>query len=212
MKVSGRVASALYWLLEFVKFSRANTALFLLTVVAFVGNYIQHYIPGSIMFGGIAVMISLRLFGFARGMVVALAAAIGASQFSNVTGIWLVLLLEAAFVGGALLSKKLRNIVLIDGVFWVVFGMLLLWSLLGESGSNDAWYHALTIGFNGLSNALLASILLVFLPWHRWLQLADNQDAVPLQHLVFNLVLACVVFPAFVLTLLTIRDETRSIR
>lgn len=212
MKVSGRAANVLYRLPEFVKLSRANTAFLLLTVVAFGGNYIQHYFPGSIVLGGIAVMISLRLFGFARGMVVALAAAIGAAQFSHVAGVWLVLLLEAAFVGGVLSSKKARNIALIDGVFWVVFGMLLLWSLLGERGSNDAWYHALTIGFNGLSNALLASILLVFLPWHRWLQLTDNQDAVPLQHLVFNLLLACVVFPAFALTLLTIHDETRSIR
>lgn len=164
------------------------------------------------MFGGIAVMISLRLFGFARGVAVALAAAIGASQFSNVTGISMVLLLEAVFVGGVLSSKKARNVALIDGVFWVVFGMFLLWSSLEEGGSNDALYHALTLGFNGVFNALLASILLDFLPWRRWLQLADKKDAVPLQHLVFNLILAFVVFPAFILTLLNIRDETRSIR
>lgn len=164
------------------------------------------------MFGGIAVMICLRLFGFVPGMVVALAAAIGASQFSNITGISIVLLSEAVFVGGVLSSKKARNVALIDGVFWVVFGMFLLWSLLEESGSNDAWYHALTLGFNGVFNALLASILLDFLPWRRWLQLADTKDVVPLQHLVFNLILAFVVFPAFILTLLTIRDGTRSIR
>lgn len=164
------------------------------------------------MLGGIAVMISLRLFGFARAMVVALAAAIGVFQLSHVTAISMVLLLEAVFVGGVLSSKKARNVALIDGVFWVAFGMLLLWSLLGESGSDDALYHALTLGFNGVFNALLASLMLDFPPWRRWLKLADKQDVVPLQDMVFNLVLAFVVFPAFILTLLHIRDETRSIR
>lgn len=212
MKIPARVALALRRLIEFVKLSRANIALFLLTVAAFGGNYIQHYYLGSIMFGGIAVMISLRLFGFVPGMAVALAAAIGASQFSSITSISMVLLLEAVFVGGMLSGKKARNIALIDGVFWVVFGMFLLWYVLAESGSNDALYHALSLGFNGIFNALIASLLLNFLPWRRWLHFADERDAVPLQHLVFNLILAFVVFPAFILTQLTIRDETRSIR
>lgn len=188
----------------------------MLAIAGLAGNYFHsHFFFGAdFMFGSIAALIALRLFGTARGALVAAIAA-GYTLFE-----WghpyaaAVLVLEALLVGRALAGRH-KNTVLFDGVFWLFLGMPLIWASqygLLHSDASIASYLALKQGFNGVFNAMAASLILDFLPVYRWAWgTTAAKEKIPLHRLVFNLLLASIVFPAFILVSLGGRGEVEEI-
>ncbi|NER32660.1 MAG: response regulator [Oscillatoria sp. SIO1A7] len=181
-----------------------------LMVAGYAGNYfkLSLFFGVDFLFGSIAVWLVVYLYGVIWGTI----AAIVASSFTYL--IWghpyaiVIFTCEALFVG-TLLRRKRQNIVLLDGIYWVLVGMPLVW--IFYSGSlNMAPIQAGTIVFkqavNGIFNALVASLAIANLPLDKWAGRQERQSTLSLQDTLFNLLVAFVFFPALLLTVLNGRD------
>ncbi len=199
--------------LNFQFLPRATAALMFLALAAFAGNYFHLYlfIGAAFLFGSIAVLLALRLFGIAWGIAAGIAgAAFALFETSNHAVAAALLILEPLIVGLALKYGRCRNIALIDGAYWLSLGMPLMWGMelwLQHGDLSSAGYFAMIQGFNGIFNALVAGLLLDYLPLRRWAGVAEELQRVALQHLAFNLLAAFLVFSAFFVITLNGKDE-----
>lgn len=201
--------------LNFHLVPRTVAALAFLIVAAFAGNYfhLHLFIGACFLFGSIATLLVLRLFGLGWGVAAGVAgAAFVLFETSNYAAAATLLVLEPLIVGLALRYGRCRNIALVDGAYWLLLGMPLmlgmeLWLLHGDLSS--AWYFAMILGFNGIFNALVAGLLLDYLPLRRWVGAVEAQQRVALRHLVFNLLAAFLVFSAFLVIVLNGEDEVQ---
>ena len=194
---------------------RSTAALALLIVAAFAGNYfhLHLFIGAGFLFGSVATLLALRLFGTGWGVVVGVAgSAFALFETSNYAAAATLLVLEPLLVGLALRYGTCRNIALVDGAYWLLLGMPLMWGIelgLQHGDLPSAWYFALILGFNGIFNALMAGLLLDYLPLRRWAGVAEERQRVALQHLTFNLLAAFLVFSAFFVIVLNGKDEVK---
>ena len=195
---------------------RPALALTVLAIAGLAGNHIHsHLLFGTdFVFGSIAVLVALRLFGTAWGTLIAAIMAVYALNEWWDPYAAVMPVLEALLVGRTLAGQR-KNIVLFDGTFWLLLGMPLIWAAqykLLHSDVSVATYLALKQGFNGIFNATAASLILDFLPVSRWVRGAvAEKEKIPLHRLVFNLLLASIVFPAFALLSLSGGDEAKKI-
>lgn len=194
---------------------RSAAALALLIVAAFAGNYfhLHLFIGAGFLFGSIATLLVLRLFGIGWGVA---AGAAGASfalfEASNYAVAANLLLLEPLLVGLALRHGRCRNVALIDGAYWLLLGMPLMGAMefwLQHGDYSSALYFAMIQGFNGIFNALLAALLLDYLPLPRWAGATGEAQQVALHHLIFNLLASFLVFSALFVIALNGSDEVR---
>ncbi|MDP2783508.1 MAG: HAMP domain-containing protein, partial [Sulfurimicrobium sp.] len=194
---------------------RSAAALAFLIVAAFAGNYfhLHLFIGAGFLFGGIATLLVLRLFGIGWGVTAGMAGAVFALfETSSYAAAATLLVLEPLIVGLALRYGRCRNIALVDGAYWLLLGMPLMWGMdlwLLHGDLSSAWYFTMILGFNGIFNALVAGLLLDYLPLRRWVGAAEAQQRVALRHLVFNLLAAFLVFSAFMVIVLNGKDEVQ---
>lgn len=193
---------------------RSAMILAFLIIAAFTGNYFHlHLFVGTgFIFGSVATLLVVRLYGPGLGVVAGLAGASAVLVESGLLYVACLLALEPLLVGWALLRGRCNNIAVADGAFWLLLGMPLL--LVAELGLNhDELYTglfiALILGFNGIFNALIASLFLDYLPVHRWFGMPDDPSGVPLRHLAFNLLASFLVSAMFLIILLNGKDEVK---
>ncbi|MEW6495026.1 MAG: ATP-binding protein [Cyanobacteriota bacterium] len=165
------------------------------------------------LFGSIASLIVVCLYGTAWGTVVA--AITGFHTFV----LWghpyaaIILTLEALFVGGGG-RRKQQNILLLDGFYWICIGMPLVWLFYAEFMGVQAqtvWLVMLKQSINGIFNALIASLLLTHLPVRNWVVRRKSANTFSLQLILFNLLVAFVLFPALTLVVLNSRSAMSNI-
>ncbi len=194
---------------------RSSVALAVFFGAAFSGNYfhLHLFIGAGFLFGSIATLLALRLFGIGWGIASGVAgAAFALFETSNYAAAATLLALEPLVVGMALRYGRCRNIALVDGAYWLLLGMPLMLGIelwLQHGDLSTAWYFAMILGFNGIFNALVAGLLLDYLPLRRWVGAAEELQRVALQHLAFNLLAAFLVFSAFFVIVLNGRDEVK---
>lgn len=194
---------------------RSSIVLALLIGAALAGNYfhLHLFIGTAFLFGSITTLLALRLFGIGWGVVAGMAgSAFALFETSNYAAAATLLVLEPLIVGLALRHGRCRNIVLVDGAFWLLLGMPAMWGMdlwVHHGDNSSAWYFAMILGFNGIFNALVAGLLLDYLPLRRWAAVAEEAQRVALQHLAFNLLAAFLVFSAFFVIVLNGRDEVK---
>ncbi|MFH2211964.1 MAG: PAS domain S-box protein [Pseudomonadota bacterium] len=194
---------------------RFTAALAFLIVAAFAGNYfhLQLFIGTGFLFGSIAMLLALRLFGIGWGLVTGLAgAAFALFESNNYAVAATMLVFEPVLVGLGLRFSRCRNIAVVDGAYWLLAGMPLMWGigLWFQHGDHlSAWYFAMILGFNGIFNALVAGLLLDYLPLRRWSGAMQAEKQVTLQQLTFNLLAALLVFSAFFVIVFNGKDEVR---
>lgn len=189
----------------------SSLVLAFLLVAGFFGNllHLHLFIGTGFIFGSVAALLVLRLFGLPWGFLAGVAGAIYPFLEASHPYSALLLAVEPVLVGLAL-RGKCQNIALLDGAFWFFLGMPLLaatelWLHHGDFYASS--YFALIHGFNGIFNALLATLILDFLPVRRWAGLPAEPQRVPLQQLTFNILASFLVFSAFFLILFNGKDE-----
>ncbi len=137
---------------------RSKLALWLLMVAGLLVNcFPLPMLPAvDFLFGSIAAMIVLHGYGLGWGALCALVA----SSYTLV--LWhhpyavVIFVAEVLFVG--LLLRPNRSIVLLDGLFWVVLGMPLVWLLYHhvlDVEADETRLVMLKDAVNGIFNALL---------------------------------------------------------
>ena len=186
------------------------SVLALLGVAGFLGNYFTFplFFGADFLFGSIAVLLVLYFYGLGWGMAAAVIAN-GYTYFLwghpygfiNFVG-------EALFVG-VLLRKGRRNLLVLDGLFWLSVGMPLVCiehGVLMNMGAISTSFIMLKQAINGIFNALLASLAICYLPHDRLFRHPRLSRSVTLQESLFSLLVMMVLFPALLLTLLEIKQ------
>lgn len=162
------------------------------------------------LFGSIAVLMTVGIYGLRWGV---LAALIASSWTLHLFGhpyamIWLTG--EALFVGLLLERGRSRNIILCTTVYWPLIGApLLLFFFLVVMGVPLTGTIAATLMYwiIGITNSLVASLLLNFVPpfsamWHP----RGSRPTVAVHQLVFSLLISIVLLPAIVIMVIHGRD------
>jgi PAS domain S-box-containing protein len=187
--------------------SHSRSSIMLLMVLigcGFAANFFApHLIIGfSYFFGSVFVLITVRLFGTGWGLVAgAIAASATIVPFGHAYALtWLCA--EPLFVGWLLKKGKTRNIIFFDAVYWPVLGAPLLWIVFRFVMGVDTPLSVaalLLYWLTGITNALLASILMTHVPGLANFGRPEVQRSIPLHQLIFNVLMAAVLIPAFVM-------------
>jgi PAS domain S-box-containing protein/putative nucleotidyltransferase with HDIG domain len=194
---------------------KALALLVVLVLLGCLGNYfvLPLFFGADFIFGSIAVFIVFNFYGLGWGLLAALI--INSLTYS----LWghpysfITFMLEALFVGYFLHLKR-RNIVLLDGLFWLVAGMPLAYvfmALVLQLGPLNGLFIMLKQSVNGVFNALIANLAINYLPWGKFLGTGPSHRTTSLRLTLSNLLVAVILVPALIIMLLNSRDEVKNI-
>jgi signal transduction histidine kinase len=176
--------------------------LIMLTVAGYAGNYFSYPFGFGVdfLFGSIAVLIVVNLYGIWWGAIACLIAS------SHTIILWqhpyalLIFICEALFVAIRLRRGK-QNLLTSDMLFWVLVGIPLVLIFYGHVlrvGVITTSIIALKQPVNGIFNALIASLILNCKPIYRWAN-STQKATVFFEQILLNLLVAFVLIPALLL-------------
>ena len=176
--------------------------LIVLTAVGYAGNYFSYPFGFGVdfLFGSIAVLIAVSLYGIWWGAFCALIA----SSYTII--LWqhpyalIIFVGEALFVGWRM-RRGDRQLLISDMIFWVLIGMplvLLFYGYILKVGTITTLIILLKQPVNGIFNALIASLILNYQPIHRWSN-SSKKATVFFKQLLLDLLVAFVLIPALIL-------------
>jgi PAS domain S-box-containing protein len=190
----------------------------LLICCGFAGNFfaLPLYLGFDYLLGSIFVLLVLRLFGTGWGVIAGLIAS-SATIFRlghPYAMAWLCA--EPLFVGWLLEKGKTRNIILFDAVYWPLAGLPLIWlffSAVMHVAIPVTLAAMLLQWITGVTNALVASLLLTHLPSLARIGGDESRRLIPIHLLIFNVLMAAVLIPAVVILAIHGRNaEGRALR
>lgn len=179
-------------------------------MAGYAGNYfnLSLFFGVDFLFGSIAVLIVVCLYGISWGAIAAMIA--GAHTFFLWGHPYAAIILSCeGFLVGWWQRRKCPNLLLVDGFFWVFVGMPLVWLFYG--GVMGVEIHTVVLvmlkqAVNGIFNALIASLLLAHTPLRNWAACPKVAKTFSLQQTIFNFLVAFVLFPTLILLVLNSRS------
>ncbi len=189
----------------------AKILLLVLLCGAIAGNHLKLplYFKMDLFFGSIFTMLIIQLFGFRWGVL----AALGSSTYSwlmwnhHLSGVNFVC--EAIFVG-YLLKRKNLSLVTLSTTYWLIMGMPLAWlyfTFIVHLSTDATLPIMLKQGINGIFNALVATLIVTFLPFLGKFRVDEENRQVTFQQIISIALAACVLFPMLSITILSIRED-----
>ncbi len=187
-------------------FSKPNFLSIVLVAAGWMGNYVSLplFFGVDFLFGSIAVLITIRLYGLFWGTLVALVAGSYTCFLWHHPYALVIFTGEAVFIG-LLLRRQSQNLLLLDGIYWLCIGMPLVWLFYGgvmQMPATAVWLILLKQPVNGLFNALIASLLIAHLPLHKWANRPQLNTTFPLRQTLINFLVAFVFFPVLIILVL----------
>jgi signal transduction histidine kinase/CheY-like chemotaxis protein len=180
----------------------------LLTIAGFLGNYytIPLFFGADFLFGSIAVLLILYLYGASWGMISAIVI------YSHTIVLWghpfgFINFVSEAFFVGIFLKRGHRNLLGIDWIFWLCIGMPLAWfyhGILMQMDAVTATFIMLKQAINGIFNALAVSLVICHAPIGRLFRDSEPSTKISLQESLFNLLVTVVLIPVLLLTMLEV--------
>lgn len=191
--------------------------LLLLVSLSFAGNV---WAPGlftgfNYLLGSVGVLLILRLFGLAPALVAALLAAAWCKQLFGHFYPLLWLGLEPLFVWYWCRRRPQDSMIMADTVFWVALGgplvLVVFLAVLGMPllGTGAAALMYATIG---ITNALLATLLLTQLPITKWVWPGRQLQQITLDQLIFQVLMLAIVLPALLVLVFTGCERERTVK
>ncbi|GET40097.1 ATP-binding protein [Microseira wollei] len=182
---------------------KSTQALVALIAAAYLGNYfsLSLFFGIDFLFGSIAVLLVLYLFGLSWGIPAVVIASWHTFILWNHPYAAIVLLCEAIFVG-YFFQKKRKNILLLDGIYWLSIGMPLVWIFYAgflNFETKQALLVVLKQSVNGIFNALVANLIIAHLPIEKWVGRPQLKRTISFRRSLLNLFVAFVFFPALIL-------------
>lgn len=185
-------------------FNSPTILLAILILMGYVGNYFSYTFGFGVdfLFGSIAVLIVISLYGIWWGTIASLIA----SSYTIV--LWqhpyalIIFVCEALFVAVRMRRRK-HNLLTSDMIFWVLIGMplvLLFYGYVLRVGVITTAIIALKQPVNGIFNALIASLILNCKPVYRWANSSPKRATVFFEQILLNLLVAFILIPALLLT------------
>lgn len=188
---------------------RSSLVLAVLLLAGYAGNYfnLPLFFGVDFLFGSIAVLMVVWLYGIGWGAVAAMIAGFHTFLLWGHPYAGMILIGEGLVVGWW--RRKCPNLLLLDGFYWIFIGMPLVWlfySIPLGVPSQTVLLVMLKQGINGIFNALIASLLLSHSPIQTWAARPKVAKTLSLQQTLFNLLVAFVLFPALTLLVLNSRS------
>ncbi len=180
-------------------------ALLFLTLAALAGNYftLDLFFGVSFLFGSIASLIVSYLFGNNWGLLVALISSVQTVFLWHHPYTAIIFVIEVLFVG--LLLRQHQNILLLDMFYWLLIGIPLGWlfySLFLHLDNTQFLLIVLKQSVNGIANALIANLIITYLPINKWLSRPQASKKISLQENILNLLICFLFLPLLLLMLL----------
>jgi len=193
---------------------KAITLLAALMVAGLAGNIccLELFSGFNYLFGSIAVLLTVCLFGPWWGLLAGVVAAAWTVVLFGHPHAMVWLCAEPLFVAWMLKRGRTRNIILYDALYWAILGAPLVWlfyrhvmqaPLLGTVAA------MLMYAVIGITNALTASLLLVYVPQLTAIGRGMAPHTIPIHNLIFNLMMAAVVMPALTIMIIHGKDAER---
>ncbi len=187
-------------------YKKSFTALLVLLIAVIAGNYfkVALFFGVDFLFGSIAVLITIYLFGTGWGVFAACITGIQTILLLNHPYAAIVYICEALFVG-LLLRRQQQNILLIDTLYWLFIGMPLVWLLSYIFLHLDFTAILLIMlkqAVNGICNALIATLITTYLPVAQWRGSHKTIEKVSLEKNLVNILTSFVFFPLLILIFL----------
>ena len=184
----------------------------LLLITGYLGNYFKYPFVFSVdfLFGSITVLMIVQLYGLAWGTFAAILASLHTIILWQHPYAVIIFTVEALFVGWGL-KRKTNNLLLLDILYWLLMGMPLVWLFYAGFLGLESSYVVLIMlkqAVNGIFNALIASLLLVHLPFSKWAKRPQFAQTISFEQTLFNLLVAFVFLPALILLAWDSRDAT----
>jgi PAS domain S-box-containing protein len=176
-----------------------------LIIAGFLGNYIKVPLSFSVefIFGSIAVLITVYIYGSFWGTLAALLASTYTYFAWGHPYAIVIFTCEALFVG-IFLQRKGQSTIVLDGIYWLLIGMPLVCLFYGgflHLPLTAFLQIALKQAVNGIFNALLASLILGIFSLKNQ-KILHNNRRFSLQETILNLLVAFVFVPALTLTVI----------
>lgn len=199
-----------------MSFLKTFMVLGVLTALGCLGNVASLPVAFSVsfLFGSIFVIIAVSLFGPWLGGLSALIASSYTYILWNHPYAIIIFVCEALWLGFSL-KRKHTNIVLIDAVYWMVVGLPLVFIFyfgVMSLGFQSAAIIFLKQAINGITNALIACILISHLPLWKRLGLPLERPRFSYSRIVFHLASAFLMFPLIGMLIYTNQREAKTIQ
>lgn len=196
--------------------SRSLLGLLLLLVASYVGNLTRWtlFFDIDFIFGSIAVWLVVCFYGIRWGTLAGFVSGLCTYVLWHHPYTVITFTCETLFVSW-LFQRYRQNLVLLDGLFWLLLGMPMVWlfyAILLQVDPVQAQIILLKQPINGLFNALMASLLVTYLPIHQWLQRPQAVNTRSFQQTLLNLLVAFVFLPTLLLIVLGSRDVVGNIQ
>ncbi len=175
-----------------------------LAILSALGNYfsLPLFFGVDFVFGSIAVLLVIHLFGVGWGVTVALLASSYTFLLWGHSFAILLYTLEALFIG-LVWQRYTHNLLLLEGIFWLCLGLPVIW-LLHHVATPLETTQTLLLFFkyliNGIANAAIACLIIIFLPFSKWADLPQPSEHPSLRLILLNLIAALVLLPALIIT------------
>ncbi|MFA9556588.1 putative bifunctional diguanylate cyclase/phosphodiesterase [Evansella sp. AB-rgal1] len=160
----------------------------------------------SFSFYSIFLLLLFRTFGI-RWMIISASIIHLIAVFFYGDSIWnLITIAEVLFIGLFIVYKKMNNMVLLAGAFWIVLGIpvsigLYYFDFFGDI-SNTQLYVLLCMSLtNGVFNALIADMLVTYIPFNNLLNPRESKRNVFYFHQIISSMLMAVIFIPFLLNM-----------
>jgi hypothetical protein len=188
--------------------------LLFLFAAAFAGNHFPFALIFGLdfLFGSIAVLVIVYCYGIRWGVLAAIVSGLYTLELWNHPYALIIFTVEALFVGLAL--RRTSNMLLWDGIFWLLIGMPLVWVLyrnLLQTESTQTWLVMFKDAVNGIFNTLIASLLVTHTRLRTWPGHTRREPLVPISQAVFNISVGCVLFPTLFLLFSHSREALQSV-
>ncbi|MEM1168080.1 MAG: response regulator [Cyanobacteria bacterium P01_H01_bin.35] len=175
-------------------------------ILGYLGNFFKiHLFFGvDFLFGSIASLIVVYLYGTKWGTLVALIASTHTYFLWGHPYAIIIFTLEIMFVGVMLNRQRSQNIVLLDGIYWIFLGMplvVLFYIFVLDVSVTQTLLIMLKQSVNGLFNALIANLIISYLPIYKLVGFLRGKKHFSFQQTIFNLLMAFIIFPALTLTI-----------
>lgn len=190
---------------------RSIVLLLCLIAAGFAGNFLALplFSDFNYLFGSIATLMTVRLFGTGWGLVVALISSAWTIVLFGHPYAMVWLCLEPVFIGVMLRRGTTRNIILYDAVYWPVLGAPLIWLFFRyvmQVPLLSTVTAVMLFWVVGITNTLAASLLLSLFPRFPGLGSVNTFRTVPIHTMIFNLMMATVAIPAVIIMVIHGRD------
>ncbi|MEA5617563.1 response regulator [Cronbergia sp. UHCC 0137] len=190
---------------------KQNLLLVLLIIAGFFGNYFKLtlFFGVDFLFGSISVLLVVAIYGCFWGTIAAIVSSSCTYLMWGHPYAIVIFTCEALFVG-LYSRKKSQNLLLLDGIYWVLLGMPLVAILYGGLLKVSVIGTCLILvkqAVNGFFNALVCSLIVNYFPVDKWLG-KHNKHTISWQQSLFNLLIAFVFFPVMAIN---INNSTRAV-